>query len=146
MKGFSMRILFTLAIVVGTMATCSTTVDAQIYNDGYQFGAGFRNSYGFCGGFLTPREQPPYFATFPPVYYSGIVKRPYGISPYAAPAGIVPVELTVAQPLTVINPFFQNEVAPVSDELETEPSEVDENGNKVTWLINPHLEPVALRR
>lgn len=141
-----MRFLFTLAIVAGTLATCSTSADAQIYNDGYQFGAGYRQHCGFLGGFLTPREQPPYFATFPPVYYSGIVKRPYGISPYAAPAGIVPVELTIAQPLTVTNPFFQNEVTPVSDELESEPSSVDENDNKVTWLVNPHLEPVARHR
>lgn len=35
-------------------------------------------------GYHTAR-RPPYFAMFPPVYYSGPVWRPYRLSPYARP-------------------------------------------------------------
>lgn len=51
--------------------------------------------------------NPPYFALHPPVYYEGIVKRPYGISPFAAPPGVLPVEMTVkVEPKTVLNPYY----------------------------------------
>lgn len=133
-----MRILFSFVVVLATMATFTATSEAQ-YNNGYQFGAGVRANCGLFGrGFITPREQPPYFAQFPPVYYSHIVRRPYGISPYAAPAGIAPVEMTAPVPLTVKNPFF-NEVAPVSNEDELKVEE----GNKLTWRKNPYLENFA---
>ncbi len=137
-----MRILLSLAIVAATLTICSSSSEAQSYHDGYQFGSGVRSSYGFFGGCYTPREQPPYFATYPPVYYSGIVRRPYGISPYAAPAGIAPVELSVPQPLTIQNPHF-DEVAPVSTEQETTPAASEVSSNKVTWRSNPWLETVV---
>ncbi len=96
---------------------------AQGFVNGYQFGAGI-NSFGGCngGGFNgfngfgwvgdVYREQPPYFATHPPVYYSHIVKRPYGISPYAAPAGIAPVEMSFVAPVpaTIHNPYFEQPI------------------------------------
>ena len=138
-----MRILLSLAIVMTTMAMYSSSSDAQ-YNDGYRFGSGLRFSRGFCGGCYTPREQPPYFAKYPPVYYSGKVSRPYGISPYAAPPGVAPVEMSVPQPVTVKNPFFDVEVAPVSNEVEETPL-TDSNGNKVTWKPNPYVETFAIR-
>lgn len=31
------------------------------------------------------QQEPPYFALYPPVYYSYPVRRPYGLSPYAWP-------------------------------------------------------------
>lgn len=54
---------------------------------------------------------PPYFALHPPVYYEGIVKRPYGISPFAAPPGVLPVEMTIkVEPKTVLNPLYKNKI------------------------------------
>ena len=121
-----MRILTTLAMAVAMVAVFSatSTSEAQQFSSGYRFGAGlnfsnnFRNdrvrsglffrNFGFVPG--TPRlEEPPYFAKFPPVHYSKIVRRPYGISPYAAPPGVVPVEMTVAPPAPkkVLNPYFE---------------------------------------
>ena len=142
-----MRTVLTLALAVGMMAVFSNTSEAQCaggcYNSGYGFGAGyFANGFG-ARGFITPREQPPYFAQYPPVYYSGIVRRPYGISPYAAPAGITPVEMTVPAPVTISNPYY--EVAPVSNQetVVEEPAEKDANGNKVTWQKNPYIESVV---
>ena len=157
-----MRILLSLAVVIGTMAAMSASTEAQVYNDGYQWGAGVSQSLttghipnrrfarrGFRGGFgfgPTPRfEDIPYFAKFPPVYYNGIVPRPYGISPFAAPAGIPPVELSYPQPLTIKNQFYQEEIAPVSDEQNKKPAARDSKSNKLTWQRNPYIESVAAR-
>jgi len=114
------------AVTLISQSNLSET-QAQGFVNGYQFGAGL-NSFGGCGvggfnglngvGFVGDfsREQPPYFATFPPVYYSHVVKRPYGISPYAAPAGIAPVEMNYAAPVpaTIHNPYFEHPIeAPI---------------------------------
>ncbi|MEM9410194.1 MAG: hypothetical protein AAGA30_03720, partial [Planctomycetota bacterium] len=145
-----MRILLSLAVVLTTMAVYSASSEAQ-FNDGYRFGAGAGFGRGlFFGSRLVPREQPPYFAQFPPVYYSGIVRRPYGISPYAAPPGIAPVELSVPQPVTVKNPFFDTpvEVAPASAESNEEvQSGKDANGNKVTkWRAPTEKREILIKK
>ena len=138
-----MRILLSLTVVLAAMATFTSTSEAQ-YSDGYRFGSGIRFSRPIFGGsFLTPREQPPYFAKFPPVYYSGIVKRPYGVSPYAVPPGITPVEMTVPQTITIKNPFFDGEVAPVSDKEKAAPAESKKSEGKITWRPNPYMETLT---
>lgn len=137
-------LMFAVAAIAGlavTTADCPNA-EAQSYRNGFQFGTGVNQSFrgnnahrnryggGFFGGggfgvgtigILDRIEEPPYFARFPPVYYSGIVRRPYGISPYAAPPGIAPVELTVpvaVEPLTVKNPY----VSPTNVATPTQPS------------------------
>jgi hypothetical protein len=82
------------------------------YNYGYNFNAP-----------VFQREQPPYFALFPPVYYSDeIVHRPVGVSPFAAPPGVTPVEMTIrVEPQVVRNPFFDKKARPVtSGKLDTD--------------------------
>ncbi|HEY2838425.1 MAG TPA: hypothetical protein VGJ26_04725 [Pirellulales bacterium] len=56
-----------------------------------QFGYGGFSGYGFGFGYggVYSLEPPPYFATFPPVYYSTVTPRPYGFSPYAYPPGVM---------------------------------------------------------
>lgn len=148
-----------MAIAVVALALfASEQTSAQTYNDGYQFGTGVgqsfrggnnnRNVYGgglFSGlnriGILDRAQTPPYFAQFPPVYYSGIVRRPYGISPFAAPPGIEPVEfrhqVIEAPPVTIRNPYINN-AAPVSGPaLEAESNSTDDTANKTTWTTNP---------
>lgn len=73
------------------------------YNYGYNF-----NNSGF--------ERPPYFALYPPVHYSDqIIPRPMGISPFAAPPGVMPVEMTIpAEPQVIQNPYFKEKAKPVS--------------------------------
>ena len=140
-----MRTVLTLVLAVGMMAVFSNTSEAQCaggncYGNGYGFGAGVFANGG--NGFFIPREQPPYFAQFPPVYYNGIVSRPYGISPFAAPAGIAPVELSVPTPVTINNPHY---LAPVSNQVPVQPvpTVIDSHGNKVTWFPNPYIESIA---
>lgn len=125
-----------LAALIVTSAT-ATDATAQTYNNGYGFGTGIGQSFGARRSFA----RPPYFAEFPPVYYSGIVRRPYGISPYAAPAGIAPVELSQpvvhAQRITIKNPFFNKSIpakAPAAPKANH-----DNLDNKTTWIKNPYF-------
>jgi hypothetical protein len=85
-----------------------TTAQAQAF--GYNLGVGL----GWAQQPIRlsmPREDLPYFAKFPPVYYGDMVRRPYGFSPYALPPGIEPIEQKVIQqtmgPRTLVNPFFE---------------------------------------
>jgi hypothetical protein len=50
------------------------------------FGLGF---YNYGSGYGINYRQPPYYALFPPVYYSYPVPRPYGYSPFAYPPGTI---------------------------------------------------------
>ena len=141
-KGFSVRNLISLTVVMAAMAIFTSTSEAQ-FSDGYRFGTGvgFSGGGGFFGARLIPREQPPFFAKFPPVYYNGIVRRPYGISPFAAPPGIAPVELSIPPQITIQNPYFEQNVAPVSNSEALPVIEITDD--KVTWYPNPYIETLT---
>ena len=97
---------------------------------------------GFFGGGFDREADLPYFAKFPPVYYSGIVKRPYGISPFATPPGIIPTELQIAvppKPVAISNPFFDAEADAIQVETESKSdSKVDDKTTQ--WSPNPYTE------
>jgi hypothetical protein len=59
-------------------------------------------AYNYGVGYLPP---PPYYAVFPPVYYSPhITMRHYGASPYAWPAGFSPTAFAIrTRPMMIIN-------------------------------------------
>ena len=63
---------------------------------------------GYSGYRPTPRAQAPYFAKYPPVYYSHSVKRPYGVSPYAVNQGGLPSAVQSQFPRT--NPIVKRNV------------------------------------
>lgn len=133
------RLLCIAVAAVACLAISSVEVQAQQGRDVGAYGAGYDYGYGFGLGFkghhgrgfwrpgLTHRiheriEQPPYFALYPPVYYSNqIVRRPMGVSPFAAPPGIVPVEMMSApKSARIQNPFFDKKRAvPVKDSKQT---------------------------
>ncbi len=55
---------------------------------------------------------PPYYALYPPVYYSYPVPRTYGYSPFAYPPGTPTPDLQIQelpQPKVMINPYFKPE-------------------------------------
>ena len=135
-KIIALAVAFAAVAVVG-----SSDANAQTFHNGFQFGAGINaaglSSGTFFGrGFASRQVRPPYFAEFPPVYYSGIVRRPYGISPFAAPAGVVPVELSHAadahEPAVVKNPFFNQNKAASASVVEASEEEVKSTKNKST--------------
>jgi hypothetical protein len=85
------------------------------------FGNGLYNSY----------DRPPYYAMFPPVYYSYPVARAYGYSPFAYPPGFTTPEGEPVQAKEVINPFVPRKaVKPATDRTALAPQ----------LLINPFVE------
>ena len=156
-----MKRLLAMAVAIAAVTMFSQSeVQAQNFNNGFQFGAGIRSSAlsggfsginrfngfrgfngfngfnGFSRGLLTRNEDLPYFAKFPPVYYSNIIARPVGISPFAVPAGVRPVELDYAKPkrVTKKNPFY-NQAIPVK----TAPTPAEPLSGKTTWIANPYM-------
>lgn len=99
-----------LALAALMMVVSCSTNSVQAQGAGYDFGVGL----GWAQQPIrlsTPREDLPYFAKFPPVYYGDMVRRPFGFSPYALPPGIEPIEQRVLQqtmgPRTILNPFCE---------------------------------------
>ncbi len=164
-EGSKMKKYIALAVAFAAIAIVAgpeASAQSFSFNNGYQFGAGARASgaHGHHRGFQNPgfgfgtvfgrgfsrQARPPYFAEFPPVYYNGIVRRPYGISPYAAPAGVTPVEMTVKavsiDPMTISNPFFNKNGNPPIPVVETGEEELKTTTNKSTKTTNPYFENV----
>jgi hypothetical protein len=151
--------LFSLSVaLIATTLLFQSDLQAQCYGQGFQFGAGIQaGGLGNFGGFYRPipREQPPYFAQFPPVYYSHIVPRPYGVSPYAVPPGIAPIEMSIPvaipHPATIKNPHFKGEsieeplpaVIPAEEPEKTkaESTSFRKTGKTSGWIKNPHFVP-----
>ena len=102
------------------------------------------NSWGIQSGNRVIAPNPPYFAMHPPVYYDRIVPRAYGISPFAVPPGVMPVENEVRKivaPKSVKNPYFQpadRKARQASDPVETGGNQprFQKAGSKK--VINPH--------
>jgi len=145
-----MKRLLSIAVAIAAVTMfCQSEASAQNYgsfSNGYQFGTGVNAAFGggfrggqgfrsFRGGFNS-REDLPYFAKFPPVYYSNIIARPVGISPFAAPSGIRPVELDYApvKEVTKKNPFYD----PAAHPVKATPRKIEAR-QKTTWIANPYI-------
>ncbi len=118
-----MKRLLLLVAVAGSFAAAADSANAQGYHNGYTFGLGVNNSFPVIGQSYFDRNDIPYFAKFPPVYYSHIVRRPYGVSPYAVPPGIAPIEMSIApsEPQLIVNPFVAPSI-PTSPGVPLSPS------------------------
>lgn len=93
-----------MAAIVSAAGTLGGQAHAQCgpYGGGYGFGAwDMGRLYGVMA------DNVPYFAAFPPVYYSAPVPRTYGYSPFAYPPGVMTPDLveTVAEPQVIENPY-----------------------------------------
>jgi len=67
-------------------------------------------SWLWPSGSLYVRDAtPPYFALFPPVYYSYSVPRTYGFSPYAYPPGTITPPTRQLAPLMVHNAYLDGQ-------------------------------------
>jgi len=81
MIGKSAMWMILAALAVGGIS--ETAVAGQgLYFSGY-YGGSYPGAYPLRSYYV--QRMPPYFAMFPPVYYSSPVRRPYGLSPYAWP-------------------------------------------------------------
>lgn len=113
------RTLGLLILVAAVWGASSGAANAQVG------GAPSFLGYGFSGNGLYGSmnwQTPPYYALFPPVYYSFPVARPYGYSPFAYPPGYVTPAIEPVQAKTIINPFVpRKEAQPASDRTASAP-------------------------
>jgi len=72
-----------------------------------------------CAGYITTDRQIPYFSEHPPVYYSHVVPRTYGYSPYAYRVNMhayrVNVQTRRSRPLVLKNHHIQKGSKAVAD-------------------------------
>ncbi|NOY43592.1 MAG: hypothetical protein GXP26_17365 [Planctomycetes bacterium] len=108
---------FTLALCLGLVFSVSAASDVRA-----QYGQGY-GGYGGYGAFDVGQlyrvlaQNVPYYAAFPPVYYSAPVPRTYGYSPFAYPPGTMTPEIVAVVPLEISNPHVPTPaVAPAENE------------------------------
>ena len=96
-------------------------------------------AYNYGVGYLPP---PPYYAVFPPVYYSShITARHYGASPYAWPAGFSPTSFATRgpKPMLIVN----REVAPVEGAAPLPAAQANSTEIKPLKINNPFVSIAA---
>ena len=101
-----MNARYSLILLAALVCPLVTTGDAQAQHGlnggcgGYGFGYDIGRLYRVLA------RNVPYYAAFPPVYYSAPVPRTYGYSPFAYPPGTVTPEIvpTVAAK-EILNPY-----------------------------------------
>ena len=99
------RLMVAAVVVAGTFSTAGRA-NAQCGLGSYGYGYGAWD-VGRLYGVLADRV--PYYAAFPPVYYSYPVARSYGYSPFAYPPGVMTPEVEVAEPLAISNPYYKGD-------------------------------------
>lgn len=132
--------LLALALACGLAAGNAQAQCGGMYGG---FGYGGYWDIGRLYGVLA--ENVPYYAAFPPVYYSVPVARSYGYSPFAYPPGTMTpevVETVAAQ--EIVNPY----VEPASLKTEkTKPAEdrvtATEAKSSPLVVTNPFVTPRA---
>jgi hypothetical protein len=102
--------------------------------------------YGGCGIYDLGRvyqimsQNVPYFAAFPPVYYSMPVPRTYGYSPFAYPPGTMTPEIEDAPaPQEIVNPHL----VPSASETASPKAEQITNAQgtaRPLVVLNPYVE------
>jgi hypothetical protein len=96
-------------------------------------------AYNYGVGYLPP---PPYYAVFPPVYYSShITMRHYGASPYAWPAGFSPTSFATRgpEPMLIIN----REMPPVEGAAPLPAAQAKNDGPQPLKINNPYVSIAA---
>lgn len=131
-----------LSLVIGLALS-----DSQAQAQGPCFGGagwGWGANYPF-GLYGSRVEDVPYFAMFPPVYYSMPVPRTYGWSPFAYPPGTMTPEVEMPLPKEIINPYVpQPETKPSSSAT---PKDAMKTASSVRRsppkeIINPYVVPI----
>jgi len=97
--------------------------------------------YGGCGyGVGLDDREPPFYALFPPVYYSCPVPRTYGYSPFAYPACVeTPPIVQDGGPAEIINPYVppSNKAKPMSGR--TADAGTSDSLDRVKVVVNPYV-------
>jgi hypothetical protein len=94
-------------------------------------------------------DRVPYYAAFPPVYYSYPVPRTYGYSPFAYPPGVMTPEIEMAQPLSITNPYYKGEATAAEPAAAETAAPADRTtaappASAPLVIINPYVQAPAL--
>ena len=105
-------VAFWTLLIAGCLTTVAHAIEGPYFA---RYGCGY---WGLAHGPVYTPERLPYYALYPPVYYSHAVAEPYGHNPYAAvapapcPAVVYPMASSAAiadrptpPPLRIVNPF-----------------------------------------
>jgi hypothetical protein len=143
------RILLTAALVVASGAAANRA-QAQCADYGCGYG-GYGYGYGYWDigrlyGVLA--DNVPYYAAFPPVYYSYPVPRTYGYSPFAYPPGVMTPEVEFVEPLAIDNPYFSG--ATEAESAEAAEAAVDQTTAAPASagpleIVNPYVAPAGAK-
>ncbi|HKD36626.1 MAG TPA: hypothetical protein VKB78_07490 [Pirellulales bacterium] len=111
--------------------------------DGFGFGG-----FGLWGCDIGGNdERIPFYAVFPPVYYSRIVARPYGWTPFAYTPDAIILPLEESGSKEIINPYVPR-TNPATPEVVPTPSTkakpssdrtADDSENNIHVVVNPYV-------
>ena len=121
-------------------ATCAAADRASAQCGGYGMGG-----YGYWDIgrlYSVLADNVPYYAAFPPVYYSHPVPRTYGYSPFAYPPGVMTPEVESAAPLAIENPYFSGTSSTAAEEAR--PAASDAGKVDRTTSASPRVAPLLV--
>ncbi|BBO33500.1 hypothetical protein [Lacipirellula parvula] len=118
------RILLSAFLLAAASAGSQAHAQCGPYGGGYGGGFGAWDMGRLYG---VMADNVPYFAAFPPVYYSQPVPRTYGYSPFAYPPGVMtPEVIEEVQPAVINNPYVTPEPTAVEGPAMVAPNTVDQ--------------------
>ena len=139
------RIALMMVVVLGFSLAGAGEVHAQcnapglLGSYGYGYGYGFGFDVGRLYGVLA--QNVPYYAAFPPVYYSAPVPRTYGYSPFAYPPGTATPEIaapTVAAK-EILNPYVPASTTAEKEEVVDKVTRSDSTPQPLA-IANPYVQ------
>jgi hypothetical protein len=132
-----------LAAVLSVTAASAPQASAQYGGfGGYGFGA-----WDVGRLYEVLADNVPYYAAFPPVYYSHPVPRTYGYSPFAYPPGVMTPDVATCQPQEIINPYIEGapeEVAPAAEPASVDKTTSNPKLSQPLVIINPYVTDAKL--
>ncbi len=138
---FSPRYMAAAAVLMFMACFQSAAPAGDCYGGGYGPFGGYYGNWGRSTYPSLDRFAPPYFALYPPVYYSGQVSpRSYGHSPFAYPA--LPRPVRAPMPQLLWNHF----VVPEGEQAAEAEAEVAKLAPRPQWVENPFCAPAVAAR
>jgi hypothetical protein len=141
------RVLMLLAVVAASAGAAGRAEAQYAYGCSGGYGGYGWGAWDIGRLYSVLADNVPYYAAFPPVYYSVPVPRTYGYSPFAYPPGVMTPEVVEAvEPLSIANPYFQESNA-TAVEGETAPADqttkvdaAEQGSPRPLVVINPYVE------
>jgi hypothetical protein len=135
------RVLLAAMLLVGC---CAGAQRAEAQCNGFGYGYGFGGYWDIGRLYDVLADNVPYYAAFPPVYYSYPVARTYGYSPFAYPPGVMTPEIEGGMPLAIENPYFKGSVESAAAEQKAEAPAVNRTtqaprSSGPLLVLNPHV-------